>query len=142
MQSENYPEWPRLVVSGGNQLHAAWFTRDKLYSTQDEHVALRVWYSSKPLRTAAVAQPPLFTPTPQPTVLATATPVPTPTATPVVIPADVLATPPIAGPPAWELPGLAVALLTTLATAVLLGGWVGLVLWMRRRRARSTKNIW
>jgi hypothetical protein len=41
--SELYPEYPKIVVYEGNQLHAAWFTREG--SVWDQDVNREVWYS-------------------------------------------------------------------------------------------------
>lgn len=50
----NRPLWPRMVVSGGNQLHAAWFTYTDASGWGDR----RVWYSSKVVDAPAVPPPP------------------------------------------------------------------------------------
>jgi len=73
-----YPEYPKIVVHEGNQLHAVWFTREG--SVWDQEVLREIWYASG--RSSApqqLATPmPTLTPPPPPT----ATPYPDPTATP------------------------------------------------------------
>ena len=72
-----YPEYPKIVVHEGNQLHAAWFTREG--SVFDQEVNREVWYSSS--QSAAPHQP--VTPLPPPTLTPpTATPTAIPTAMP------------------------------------------------------------
>ena len=72
-----YPEYPKIVVYGGNQFHGIWFTREG--SVWDNQASRLVWYSSG--QSSAPHQPatpvPTFTPLPP-----TATPNPTPTVTP------------------------------------------------------------
>ena len=72
-----YPEYPKIFVHEGNQIHTVWFTREE--SVWEQDVARQVWYSSS--RSAAPHQPvtPLPTSTPVPL---TPTPSPVPTATP------------------------------------------------------------
>jgi hypothetical protein len=81
-QSINYyPEYPKIVISEGNQLHAVWFTR-KL-SLWDQSASRHIWYSTGyanspretlvPLPTHTVPLPtatktPVNTATPKPTV--------------------------------------------------------------------------
>jgi len=72
-----YPEWPRIVVADGNQLHAIWFTRVVLYG--DEIDIKQIWYSTKTVDAPLTTPPPLFTPTPRPTLTSTPLPLPTPT---------------------------------------------------------------
>ena len=75
----SFPEYPRLVVHAGNQLHAAWFTRegDIWDSTADR----KVWYAEGQLDTPEqpVTLLPTFTPVPS-------TPTPTPYPTPTLFP--------------------------------------------------------
>jgi hypothetical protein len=72
-----YPEYPKIVVHEGNQLHAVWFTREG--SLWDQKVPKVVWYSrgqsTAPRQTVA----PLPTSTPDPP---TVTPAPAPKITP------------------------------------------------------------
>ncbi len=131
MGNELYPEWPRLVVAGGNQLHAVWFTRhaDDLFGS-DQGAHYQIWYSTLPLDTPAIAPAPVFTPVP------TAAP-PTPTAAPLrptSVPLSEAAreTPPPGGQPAWELQGVQLIGLALLPVAAIFG-LLGAVLWWRRR---------
>lgn len=72
-----YPEYPKLVIHEGNQLYAAWFTREG--DVWDQEVDREVWYSRS--QSVAPYQPvtplPTFTPIPP-----TPTRMPIPTATP------------------------------------------------------------
>jgi hypothetical protein len=72
-----YPEYPKIVVHEGNQLHVAWFTREG--SVWDQEVNREVWYTSS--QSPAPHQPvtPMPTSTPVPP---TPTFPPTPTITP------------------------------------------------------------
>lgn len=71
-----FPEYPKVVISEGNKLHAAWFVRDALWEGGNR----KVWYSSS--QSASPAQTPIppstSAPTPTATPLATATPTATP----------------------------------------------------------------
>lgn len=49
----NRPIWPRLVVAGGNQLHATWFS----YTDASGWGERRVWYSGKTVDAPALAAP-------------------------------------------------------------------------------------
>ena len=71
-----YPEYPKIVVHAGNQLHAAWFTREG--SIWDQTANREVWYANAQSNTPhqAVTPMPTFT-----AVSPTATPSPTPMAT-------------------------------------------------------------
>jgi len=72
-----YPEYPKIIVHEGNQLHTAWFTREG--SVWDQDVSREVWYSRGQSPAPHQAVTPLPTPTPLPP---TATPSPTPTIAP------------------------------------------------------------
>jgi hypothetical protein len=80
------PEWPRIAVSGGNHLHAVWFTRDleHLEHPNDE-ADYKVWYSTCQLSAPSV------TPVPTPTLFPTVTPAPESTPTPTATPYPTLA---------------------------------------------------
>jgi hypothetical protein len=73
---EGFPEYPKITVSRGNQLHAVWFVRDDLSG----ETRREVWYSNS--QSAAPPQTPVPSPTPVPTPTATPKPPPTPTITP------------------------------------------------------------
>jgi hypothetical protein len=74
---ESFPEYPRIVVHEGNQLHAAWFTRGG--DVWDDEASRRVWYSSSQSSAPHKPVAPLPTLTP---ILPTPTRMPIPTATP------------------------------------------------------------
>jgi hypothetical protein len=77
-----FPEYPKIVVSRGNQLHVAWFVRESQWGDPDAGPH-QVWYSSgqstaphqvvTPLPTAT-SMSPTFTPPFTPTPIATAYP--------------------------------------------------------------------
>lgn len=71
---EGSPEYPKIAISRGNQLHVTWFVRDD----EIEHTRREVWYSSS--QSAAPPQ----TPVPLPTLA------PSPTAVPATSPAPIL----------------------------------------------------
>jgi len=71
-----FPEYPRLVISEGNHLHAVWFVRDSLFGESNREV----WYSQ-----AYSAAPP-ETPIPSPTPLVRATFTPSPPHSPATTP--------------------------------------------------------
>lgn len=74
-----YPEYPKIIISNGNQIHTTWFTREgSLYTLSNREV----WYSSSLANAPYVAIQPRQTSTmPLPTVTktprSTATPQPT-----------------------------------------------------------------
>jgi len=74
---ELYPEYPKIVVHEGNQLHTVWFTREE--DVWSEEVDKEVWYSHSQSSALRQAVAPLLTPTPKP---ATPTPTVAPTVTP------------------------------------------------------------
>ena len=57
-QRDDPPQYPRITVSGGNQLHATWFTRKKAGGVGGYHV----WYSRS--QSDAPYLPPPTAPTP------------------------------------------------------------------------------
>lgn len=75
-ENEGFPEYPKLAISEGNQLHVVWFVRDQQFG--GEHY--RIFYSHA--ESAAPRQTPVPTPTAIPTVTPTLTPAPPPTPTP------------------------------------------------------------
>lgn len=133
MQNELYPEYPKLIVTTGNQLHAVWFTRSREDLYKSEGARYRVWYSSRLTGAPAVAPLPLFTPVPTAPGAAVAEPTTLPTPVPTALPAEVAALPPIAARPAWEGPALAVIGMALAPVILLLGG----VLIVRRVRSRD-----
>lgn len=78
--SGDVPEWPRIAVNGGNQLHVVWFVRDEANIFNSDVGVYRVFYSN---RLVSAAQRP-FIEFPTPTAANTPTAVadlaePTPT---------------------------------------------------------------
>lgn len=67
-----FPEYPRLVISEGNHLHAVWFVRESLWGESNHEVWYWEAYSAAPHET------PVPSPTPPPTV----TVAPSPTCSP------------------------------------------------------------
>ena len=78
-----YPEYPELVVSEGNHLHAVWTVRDSIWETQGNY---EVWYSdcfsaaSRATPLPSIAPLPTATATPEPTAI------PLPSARPTLMP--------------------------------------------------------
>lgn len=77
------PEWPRIAISNGNQLHVVWYVRNKEAIWDSENGDYWVWYAQ------GVSSAPALTPVVWPTLTPTATlasptaspPTPTPQAT-------------------------------------------------------------
>jgi len=67
-----FPEYPRLAIGKGNQLHVVWFVRDRLFGTDEMDVFYSRLESDAPRVT--VALPLTLTPTPR--VIPSPTPVP------------------------------------------------------------------
>jgi hypothetical protein len=78
------PEWPRIAIGLGNQLHVVWFVRDEPHIWESEKGEYQIWYahgtSSAPV--AAPAVWPTSTPIPILEVVTTPIPVATPTLLP------------------------------------------------------------
>ncbi|MBC7077348.1 MAG: exo-alpha-sialidase [Synergistales bacterium] len=72
-----FPEYPRLVISEGNHLHAVWFVRDYLWELGNYEVWYSESYSQAPQQTPIPLPTPTLTPTQ--TIIPPATPSPTPT---------------------------------------------------------------
>jgi hypothetical protein len=72
-----FPEFPSLTLASGNQLHAVWFTREKLWGQS----LWEVWHSQAEIDAPALTPVPLptLTPTRAPTLAPTSTPTLTPT---------------------------------------------------------------
>ena len=75
------PEWPRIAVGKGNQLHVVWFVRDQANIFNSGQGNYKVWYahgSSSAPTAAPITPQPTVTPTPtaRPVVVTTATPLP------------------------------------------------------------------
>ena len=74
------PEWPRIAVGRGNQLHVVWFVRDQATIFDSDKGNYKVWYahgsSSAPVATPAAWPTVTPTPTARAVVVPTATPLP------------------------------------------------------------------
>jgi len=74
------PEWPRIAVGRGNQLHVVWFVRDQATIFESDKGNYKVWYahgSSSAPAAVPVAWPTVTpTPTARQVVVPTATPLP------------------------------------------------------------------
>jgi hypothetical protein len=86
------PEWPRIAVGNGNQLHVVWFVRDQATIWQSDLGKYQIWYAhgsaSAPYVDPVSWPTPTPTPTPQKIISTTSTPTPkpSPTATPTLDP--------------------------------------------------------
>lgn len=79
------PEWPRLAIGNGNQLHAVWFVRDEEHIWESGKQQYQIWYARG--QTDAPEIPPVtLEPTATPTVTSTPTAAPTHTPTPTLTP--------------------------------------------------------
>lgn len=69
--SGDSPEWPRIAVGLGNELHVTWFTRDResLFASNSVNADYRVWYAYA--SADAPAAQPVSYPTPTPQVVGT-----------------------------------------------------------------------
>jgi hypothetical protein len=77
----NAPEWPRIAVSGGNQLHVVWFVRDETSMFDSDLGSYTVWYAHGASQALPLGPEPF--PTATPTVEPTPTVIiPTPSPTP------------------------------------------------------------
>ncbi len=130
VSNELYPEYPSAVISG-NTLHLVWYTRSAEDRFTSDHARYRVWYTSRQLSGAALAQIPLFTPVPviEPTATVEPTLLPSPTS----LPTAVLAAPVLDRPPAWESEAIPLMLLAILPTIIIIGLVIGVLLVARRR---------
>ncbi len=79
-QDDLYPEFPKIVIHEGNQLHAAWFTREG--SVWEQDVNRVIWYSRIQIPAPHLPLTPWPTETPEPTKTSIPTPAPVPTTTP------------------------------------------------------------
>jgi hypothetical protein len=79
------PEWPRIAVANGNQLHIVWFNRDFAHINDSEGGKYQIWYNHGVASASAVA--PISWPTPTPTP--TPATIPTPTLIPTVVPTPI-----------------------------------------------------
>ncbi|NTU85127.1 MAG: glycosyl hydrolase [Chloroflexales bacterium] len=129
MGADLYPEWPRITITNGNQIHAVWFTRhaDELFGSENG-AYYQVWYSTLTTDASAVASLPAFTPVP--TAQPSPTPQPTVMPTPTPLPQVSQQAPQLSGGPAWELRGLRTIFIALLPA----GAIVALVVTVARRR--------
>jgi len=76
------PEWPRIAIGKGNELHVVWFVRNEEGLWGNGKIDYKVWYSKAMI--SAPLLPTVTWPTVTPTATPTITPIPTiiPTATP------------------------------------------------------------
>lgn len=83
-QREDFPEYPKIVISHGNQLHVAWFTRPEQFAGG----GFDVWYSRSQLEAPyqlpapTPTAPPAHKPKPAGTTSGSVTPTPFPTLVP------------------------------------------------------------
>ncbi|MGQ9875331.1 MAG: glycosyl hydrolase [Chloroflexus sp.] len=137
MQNDLYPELPRLAIYEGNQLHAIWFTRSRLFEGDrlEDRPIHQIWYSTARLNLPARPGLPLFTPTPLPPApTAAAGAVVEPTPTPIVLPETIRNAPALQEPMNWERGGLAVIGIALAFTIGILGAIGGLIIFIRNRR--------
>jgi hypothetical protein len=74
------PEWPRVAVANGNELHVTWFLRDEEHIFDSDRGDYYVWYANRTISAPRVEAAVFPTPTPVPPVIPTPTmAVPTPT---------------------------------------------------------------
>jgi hypothetical protein len=122
------PEQPKIAVGNGNLLHVVWASRAPVTSDQDAAQSQqRVWYAAQQLNIAAVAAPPLFTPTPSIEAAAAPTAVPS-TPLPTPLPTAIAGAAMLSAPPSWEGQGLmalvpALLLTTTVVLVLVVGVW-------------------
>jgi hypothetical protein len=77
------PEWPRIAVGNGQQLHVVWFVRDQANLFDPDNGQYRIWYvqgmAAAPEVAATIAPLPTPTQEPESTMKATLAPSPSPT---------------------------------------------------------------
>jgi len=82
--SSDPPEWPRIAIGAGGEIHATWFTRDEAHIWESERGRYQVWAATTgtsasllpasttptvaPAASPAPASPSALTPTPFPTI--------------------------------------------------------------------------
>ena len=136
------PEWPRVTISQGNRLHAAWFVRDEPHIWLSDEGRYRVWYASgtinaayvKPGETAKAS--PVLTPTAAPAASPTASRAAaqaTATAAVTAMPLPAAAQPVSAGLPSSESEALVLLGKALLPSAAAMIAIVLVVLWRQRR---------
>lgn len=133
VRNDLYPEYPRLAVLNGNELHAVWFTRSRDDLFTSERARYRVWYSSRPIGAPATTPLPFFTPVP------TSTPAPVavvvaPTPAPTALPAELRDLPPLGERPRWETAGYEVIGMALLPLILFFGAIFAWRYWNHSRR--------
>ena len=86
---QDMPEWPRIAVGLGNQLHVVWFVRNAESLFNSDAGNYQVWYASSTTNSPAIAPvdvPAIPPPTP---IAAAATPIVIPTPTSQIVPVSV-----------------------------------------------------
>jgi hypothetical protein len=123
------PEWPRMAIGLGNQLHMVWFQRERANIFNSDQGKYQVWYSQATLNVPAEAPVPWPTLPAQTVVQATTTPdgfKPTATPQPLLFTNQ-------AEPTTFykENDYLMIALFSILPVALLVGGVVAYTRWRR-----------
>jgi hypothetical protein len=124
------PEWPRIAIGLGNQLHVTWFVRDQAHIFDTENGKYQVWYSRG--TSAAPATPPLPawpTLTPTPAARVVTLPTATPTLAPVVAPEP----PHVSSESLYTEAGSMIVLAKSLLPVLLLVAALAIALSIRRR---------
>jgi hypothetical protein len=124
------PEWPRIAIGLGNQLHVTWFVRDQAHIFESEHGKYQVWYSH--WTSSAPAIPPLR-------VWPTSTPAPgakvatQPTAVPISAPVVAAEPPHVSSESLYTEVDSMVVLAKSLLPVLLLVAALVIALFIRRR---------
>jgi hypothetical protein len=82
------PEWTRIAIGLGNQLHVVWHVRDEAHLWDTDHGQYRIWYAHGQSQAPAIA--PVIWPTPTATPTANAMFATTPTSAPSPTPSPTL----------------------------------------------------
>jgi hypothetical protein len=83
------PEWPRIAVGLGNQLHVVWFVRDAENIFNSDAGNYQVWYASSTTNSPAIASVAVPAIPPLTPIAVAATPVAIPTPTSQIVPVSV-----------------------------------------------------
>jgi len=78
--SANPPEWPRIAIGAGGEIHATWFTRDEAHIWESERGRYQVWAASMETGVSSFPAPatPTSVPTAPPALVTPRMPTPTP----------------------------------------------------------------
>jgi len=123
------PEWPRLAIGDGNQLHVVWFVRDKenIYGEQGRG-EYRIWYAQ------GVSSAPAVVPVVWSTIPTTETSTPgTTAAPPMTVSPEYTALPTITTIPNYTESDILLLVIKALAPAAVLVALIVLVVFIRRR---------